>query len=37
VRDGKLVGFIALNDVDRAGILTGLMEKEINVEPFKDS
>jgi len=36
VRDGKLVGFIALNDVDRAGILTGLMEKEINVEPFKD-
>ncbi len=36
LRDDKLVGFIALNDVDRAGILTGLMEKEIDVEAFQD-
>lgn len=36
LRDGKLVGFIALNEVDRAGILTGLMEKGVDVEPFKD-
>lgn len=36
LRDNRLVGFITLNDVDRVGILTGLMEKEVNVEPFKD-
>lgn len=34
VRDGKLVGFISLNDVDRAGILTGLMDKEIDIQPI---
>jgi len=36
LRDNKLVGFIALNEVDRAGILTGLMEKEIDINTFKD-
>lgn len=36
LRDNKLVGFIALNEVDRVGILTGLMEKEIDIHPFKD-
>lgn len=36
IRDNKLVGFIALNDVDRAGILTGLMEKEMDVDGFID-
>lgn len=36
LRENKLVGFIALNEVDRAGILTGLMEKETDINPFKD-
>ncbi len=35
LRDNKIVGFIALNGVDRAGILTGLMAQEINVAPFQ--
>jgi len=35
LRDGKIVGFIALNEVDRAGILTGLMDKAVDVESFK--
>lgn len=36
LRDNKLVGFIALNEVDRAGILTDLMEKEMDITGFKD-
>ncbi|KLU60204.1 nitrite reductase [NAD(P)H] [Peptococcaceae bacterium CEB3] len=36
LREGKIVGFIALNAIDRAGILTGLMEKEIDVTPFQE-
>jgi len=36
LRDGRIVGFIALNRIDRAGILTGLMEKEIDVRPFQE-
>lgn len=36
LRDGKLVGYIALNSVDRAGILTGLMEQEVDVTSFQE-
>lgn len=36
LRAGKIVGFIALNQVDRAGILTGLMDKEVDVSPFQN-
>jgi len=36
LRNGKLVGFIALNEVDRAGILTGLMEKAVDVGSFQE-
>lgn len=36
LRSGKLVGYIALNTVDRAGILTGLMDQEVDVTPFQE-
>jgi len=36
LRDNKVVGYIALNDIDRMGIITGLMENEVDVESFKD-
>ncbi|MHB1405134.1 MAG: NAD(P)/FAD-dependent oxidoreductase [Desulfitobacteriaceae bacterium] len=36
LRDGRIVGFITLNRVDRAGILTGLMEKEVDVSSFRE-
>lgn len=35
LRDGRIVGFITLNKIDRIGILTGLMDKEIDVLPFQ--
>jgi len=35
LRDGKIVGYIALNNIDRAGILTGLMENEVDVTSFQ--
>lgn len=31
IRDGRLVGFIRINAVDRAGILTGLMVQQLDV------
>jgi len=36
LRENKIVGFITLNQVDRAGILTGLMEKEVDVSEFQE-
>lgn len=36
LRAGKLVGYIALNAVDRAGILTGLMDQEVDVTAFQE-
>lgn len=36
LRAGKLVGYIALNTVERAGILTGLMDQEVDVTPFQE-
>ena len=35
LRDGKIAGAIFVNDIDRAGIITGLMTDGISVEPFK--
>lgn len=36
LKENKLVGFILINDVDRAGIYTGLIRDSIDVTPFKD-
>jgi len=36
LKDGKIVGFIYLNDVDRAGILTGLIKEQKGVEDIKN-
>ena len=36
LREGRIVGYIALNHIDRAGILTGLMEKEVDVRAFQE-
>jgi len=36
LKDNKLVGFIRLGKVGRAGILTGLMREKIDVSPFKN-
>ncbi|MBZ4665849.1 MAG: FAD-dependent pyridine nucleotide-disulfide oxidoreductase [Mahella sp.] len=35
-KSNRLVGFIRLTDIDRAGILTGLIKEKIDVSPFKD-
>ena len=37
LRDNRLVGFIILNDVDRAGLLTGLVGDSVDVSEFKES
>lgn len=36
LRNDRIVGFIYLNDIDRAGILTGLIKEEKNVAEVKD-
>ncbi len=35
MRDGRLVGFILLGAIDRAGIYTGLIREQIDIRPFK--
>lgn len=35
LRDGTIVGAILVGDIDRAGIITGLMTDAVCVEPFK--
>ncbi|GAW92008.1 NAD(P)/FAD-dependent oxidoreductase [Calderihabitans maritimus] len=37
LKEDRLVGFICLNKVDRAGILTSLINDQINVGPFKEA
>ncbi len=37
VKDNRLVGYICLNKVDRAGILTGLIREKTDVAAFKDA
>lgn len=36
LRDGCIVGYICLNRVDRAGILTGMIKEKVDVSAFKD-
>lgn len=36
LKDNIVSGFILLNKVDRAGILTGLISQQVNVETFKE-
>jgi len=36
LRDNRVVGFILLNNIDRAGILTGLLKEQVDVGSFKD-
>ena len=36
IRDGRIVGMILLNEVDRAGVVLGLMRDKVDVAPFKD-
>lgn len=37
VKDNRLVGYICLNKVDRAGILTGLIREKADIGTFKDA
>ncbi len=36
LKDGKLVGFIAVGEIDRVGILTNLIRQKIDVSEFKE-
>jgi len=36
LRDNRIVGYICLNEVDRAGIMTGLIREKTDVSSFKD-
>nr|WP_282706936.1 hypothetical protein [Natroniella acetigena] len=36
LQEGKIVGFIYLTDIDRAGILTGLIKEEQDVSQIKE-
>ncbi len=35
IRDGRLVGFILIGAIDRAGIYTGLIREGIDIRPFR--
>jgi len=36
IRDQRIVGMILVNQVDRAGVILGLMRDKVDVTPFKD-
>lgn len=36
LKDNKIVGYIYLNSIDRAGIITNLIREKIDVNPFKE-
>ncbi len=36
LKDNRIVGAIFINDIDRAGIITGLIKDEVEVSSFKD-
>ncbi|GEM_PF-2938831 len=36
LRGNKIVGFIVVNEIDRAGIYLNLMKNEVDVTSFKD-
>ncbi|MGI1690367.1 NAD(P)/FAD-dependent oxidoreductase [Thermoanaerobacter uzonensis] len=35
VKENRLVGFILINDIDRAGLFTGFIKNETDITPFK--
>ncbi|HHW56403.1 MAG TPA: NAD(P)/FAD-dependent oxidoreductase [Clostridia bacterium] len=35
VKENRLVGFILINDIDRAGLFTGFIKNEMDITPFK--
>ncbi|WP_457568429.1 NAD(P)/FAD-dependent oxidoreductase [Desulfurobacterium sp.] len=35
IKDDRLVGFVAVGEIDRVGILTGIIRQKLNVSPFK--
>ncbi len=37
IKDNKLVGFILLNQIDRSGILTGLIREQVDVAEIKNA
>ncbi len=37
IKDNRLVGFIALKDIDRTGILTGLIKDQVEITKFKEA
>ena len=36
LKDGRLVGFVAIGEIDRVGILTNLIRQKIDVSSFKE-
>ena len=36
LKDNKIVGYICINKIDRAGILINLIKEKVNIEPFKN-
>ncbi|HGE70711.1 TPA: NAD(P)/FAD-dependent oxidoreductase [Candidatus Poribacteria bacterium] len=36
IKDNRIVGMIFVNEVDRAGVILGLMRDKIDISPFKD-
>ncbi|WP_418791626.1 NAD(P)/FAD-dependent oxidoreductase [Phosphitispora sp. TUW77] len=36
LRNNRIVGYILLNEIERAGILTGLIRDKIDITPFKE-
>ncbi len=36
IKDNRLVGFVAIGEVDRVGILTGIIRQKLDVSNFKD-
>jgi len=36
IRKGRIIGFILVNDIERAGILFNLMQKGVNIDTFRE-
>jgi len=36
IRKGRIIGFILVNDIERAGILFNLMQKGVNIDAFRE-
>ena len=37
LKDGKIFGYLAIGNIDRAGIVAGMMKEGMNVEKFKEA